>query len=89
MIYWRGPATNRCGLSHHYGVDGESAEGLFIGVGIDRYYIPTCQTYAGSADEVQTIAELVGDHFGARILRDPTRQPSCGRAARSRGPLLR
>jgi Caspase domain len=59
------------GMSHHYRVDGESGQGLFIGVGIDRYTSPDLPNLSGSADEVQTIAELVGDHFGTRILRDP------------------
>jgi hypothetical protein len=58
-------------LSHHYRVDGDTGQGLFIGVGIDRYTSPDLPNLSGSADEVQTIAALVGDHFGARVLRDP------------------
>jgi Caspase domain len=49
-------------------VEDDPGEALFIGVGIDRYaHLPEL---LGSADEVQTIAELVGDHFVARLLRD-------------------
>jgi tetratricopeptide (TPR) repeat protein len=51
-------------------VDGDPADALFIGVGIDHYtHLPALEL-AGSADEVQTIAELVGDHFSPRVLRD-------------------
>ncbi|BBX47688.1 hypothetical protein GCM10009641_18860 [Mycobacterium cookii] len=51
-------------------MDAEPTEGLFIGVGVDHYTSPDLPDLVGSADEVQTIAELVGDHFGVRILRD-------------------
>jgi tetratricopeptide (TPR) repeat protein len=58
------------GLRDDYPVDGDPADALFIGVGIDHYtHLPELEL-AGSADEVQTIAELVGDHFSPRILRD-------------------
>ena|SRR5260370_35818556 len=61
-------ASNGIGLSHDYTVDDGLAEALFIGVGIDHYaHLPEL---VGSADEVQTIAELVGEHFAARLLRD-------------------
>ncbi len=70
-IYWRGPIKQRIDLSHHYRVDGESGQGLFIGVGVDVYSSADLPDLSGSADEVQAIAELVGDHFGARVLRDP------------------
>jgi tetratricopeptide (TPR) repeat protein len=52
-------------------VEGASGVGLFLGVGVDHYADPDLVDLPGSADEVQAIADLVGDHFGVRLLRDP------------------
>ncbi|MGQ9411148.1 caspase family protein [Mycolicibacterium gilvum] len=60
-------ATNHVGLSNDCAVD-PAVEALFIGVGIDHY--TDLPELVGSADEVQAIAELVGDHFNPRVLRD-------------------
>lgn len=49
----------------------ETAEGLFIGVGIDRYVSSDLADLTGSANEVKRIGELVGGHFDTRLLRDP------------------
>ncbi len=46
-------------------------EGLFIGVGIDCYISSDSPDLSGSADEVQAIARLVGEHFSTCVLRDP------------------
>lgn len=58
-------------MSDHCRVDGEPVQGLFIGVGVDSYSSPELSNLTGSADEVQTIAGLMGGHFGVRVLRDP------------------
>lgn len=48
-----------------------SGDGLFLGVGVDHYVDPYLVDLPGSADEVRAIADLVGDHFGIHVLRDP------------------
>ena len=52
-------------------MDDEPGEGLFIGVGVDRYSSTDLTDLNGCTDEVQAIAQLVGGHFDTRILRDP------------------
>lgn len=52
-------------------VERGSKQGLFVGVGVDLYTSPDLTSLPGSADEVQMVAELVGEHFDVDILRDP------------------
>ncbi len=59
------------GLSDHYRMVGEAVQGLFIGVGVDKYTGPGLSDLSGSFNEVQAVGGLMGEHFGVHVLRDP------------------
>ena len=58
------PLTQTLSRRNDVDMDGEPARGLFFGVGVDRYSSAHLPDLPGSADEVERIAGVVGDHFG-------------------------